>query len=117
MIRMRDCSDINQTIRELRDENVIYHFSRDYLRNVMEDAADAIEELLAKVPTAERLAEILSRYFQIGDSYTFELTRVKEAFAIGTMSFDDFSEWDDENVSDLAEYIMESLSAPPKEDA
>jgi len=44
---MRDCSDINQTIRELRDQNVIYHFSRDYLRNVMKDAADAIEELLA----------------------------------------------------------------------
>ena len=83
-------------------------------KDILNDAADAIEELLAKVPTAERLAEILSRYFQIGDSYTFELTRVKEAFSIGTMSFDDFSEWDDENVSDLAEYIMESLSEPPK---
>lgn len=57
----------------------------------------------------EKLVEILSRYFQIGDSYTFELTRVKEAFAIGTMSFDDFVEWDEDNIDDLAEYILRNL--------
>ena len=33
----------------------------------------------------EKLIEILSRYFQIGDSYAYNLTRDKEAFAQSTM--------------------------------
>lgn len=38
--------DYEQTIRELRDPQYVYHYSRDYLKNMMDDAADAIEELL-----------------------------------------------------------------------
>ena len=37
--------DYKQTVRELRDPHFVYHFSRDYLKNMMDDAADAIEEL------------------------------------------------------------------------
>lgn len=37
--------DYEQTVRELRDPRFVYHFSRDYLKNMMDDAADAIEEL------------------------------------------------------------------------
>lgn len=54
----------------------------------------------------EALVQILSAYFNIGDSYTYELTRVKEAFEIGTMSLDDFQEWNNEQVNDLADYIL-----------
>lgn len=54
----------------------------------------------------DKLLAILTSYFGIGDSYTYELTRVKEAFEIGTMSFDDFREWNVENVSDLCDYII-----------
>ena len=32
--------------------------------------------------------------------------RVKEAFEIGTMTFDDFVEFDDETTSDLADFLL-----------
>lgn len=54
----------------------------------------------------ERLIEILSKYFNIGDSYTYILTRIKEGFAVGTVTIDDFKEFDEENVVDLADYIL-----------
>lgn len=66
-----------------------------------------------ELPTAnisrERLVEVLMQYFTIGDSYTYELTRVKEAFAVGTMTLKDFVELDDEKVEDLCDYIMSNL--------
>lgn len=62
--------DYKQTVRELRDPHFVYHFSRDYLKNMMDDAADAIEELCELVdsnktavkhgrwiPVSERLPE------------------------------------------------------------
>ena len=57
----------------------------------------------------DMLFGILRNYFAIGDSYTYELTRVKSAFEIGTMSLDDFEEWSDDNVLDLARYIIKNL--------
>ena len=57
----------------------------------------------------EQLKEILMSYFCIGDSDTYQLTRVKEAFLIGTMTFDDFVEWDEEQVDDLIEYIKNKV--------
>lgn len=39
--------DYEQTIRELRDPQYVYHYSRDYLKNMMDDAADVIEELVS----------------------------------------------------------------------
>lgn len=55
----------------------------------------------------DKLTALLERYFEIGDSYTYELTRVKSAFEIGTMTFDDFEEWTEANVYDLVEWIAE----------
>ena len=62
--------DYKQTAHELRDPHFVYHFSRDYLKNMMDDAADAIEELCELVdsnktavkhgrwiPVSERLPE------------------------------------------------------------
>ena len=57
-----------------------------------------------------KLMSILSHYFSIGDSYTFELTRVKDAFEVGTMTFDDFQEWDENNIADLCDYIIEQYA-------
>lgn len=54
----------------------------------------------------EKLLEILRDYFNIGDSYTYELTRVKSAFPIGTIDLEDFQEWDEEKIENLAEYII-----------
>lgn len=57
----------------------------------------------------DKLLSVLSDYFCIGDSYTYELTRVKSAFEIGTMTFDDFQEWDDSMISDLCDYIIQRM--------
>ena len=71
----------------------------------------------------EKLVELLSKYFDIGDSYAYNLTRVKSAFACGTMGFDDFEEFDEETVEDIASYLIKngvtvqewiSASEPPK---
>ena len=55
----------------------------------------------------EKLVELLSKYFNIGDSYAYNLTRVKSAFACGTIGLDDFEEFDDETVEDIASYLIE----------
>ena len=54
----------------------------------------------------EKLVELLAKYFDIGDSYAYNLTRVKSAFSCGTMGFDDFEEFDEETVSDIADYLI-----------
>ena len=56
--------------------------------------------------TREKLIELLTKYFDIGDSYAYNLTRVKSAFACGTMGFDDFEEFDDETVADIADHLI-----------
>lgn len=72
---------------------------------------------LSKLPAAdvrpaisrEQMMAALEKYFEIGNSYTYELTRVKEVFAIGTMSLQDFVEWDSEKVADLCDYLFKNL--------
>ena len=54
----------------------------------------------------EKLVELLAKYFDIGDSYSYNLTRVKSAFSCGTMGFDDFEEFDEETVADIADYLI-----------
>ena len=54
----------------------------------------------------EKLVELLAKYFDIGDSYAYNLTRVKSAFAYGTMGFDDFEEFDEETVAAIADYLI-----------
>lgn len=54
----------------------------------------------------DRLEKLLLEYFSIGDSYCYNLTRVKEAFEIGTMTFDDFEEFNEDTIRDLAEFLI-----------
>lgn len=54
----------------------------------------------------EKLIQILRSYFDIGNSYVYHLTRDKSAFAVGTMSVDDFEEFDDDTIADIADYII-----------
>ena len=57
----------------------------------------------------DKLIELLCQYFCVGgDCYSFNLTRDKSAFAIGTMSFDDFEEFDDESMNDLADFLIKN---------
>lgn len=54
----------------------------------------------------EKLKSLLMEYFDIGDSYTYNLTRVKSAFGYGTMSINDFEEFSEENIDDIINFIL-----------
>lgn len=56
----------------------------------------------------DKLKELLMKYFTIGDSYSYNLTRVKEAFVVGTVSLEDFVEFDEEFIDDVVEYLWEN---------
>ena len=60
----------------------------------------------------EALIEYFSKWADIGDSYIFDLTRVKEAFAIGTLDLDDFVAWDEERIAMLVDEFLEWLQKP-----
>ena len=56
----------------------------------------------------EKLEKLPAEYFNIGDSYAYNLTRVKSAFAYGTVGLDDFEEFDAETVEDIASYLIDN---------
>ncbi len=57
----------------------------------------------------EKISEAIRKHVSLDDTYTYELTRTKEAFEVGTMDLEDFEEWTDENVDDLTETIVDAL--------
>lgn len=69
----------------------------------MEDLEVVPEDL----PSIDFLRTVLTKYFGIGDSDCYHLTRVKEAFALGTMTLEDFVEFDEESVENILNYIRE----------
>lgn len=59
---------------------------------------------------SKNLKEVLMEYFDIGnDTYTYNLTRDKSAFSVGTMKFEDFEEFTEEIIDDIVEYIKKKL--------
>lgn len=55
----------------------------------------------------QKLVEILNDYFDVGgDVYAYNLTRIKSAPSI---DIDDFEEFDEETVDNLAEYILSEI--------
>lgn len=63
----------------------------------------------------EILTELLCKYFDIGDSYAYNLTRVKTAFDIGTMTLEDFEEFTEDTITDLADYLMKNKVRPKRQ--
>ena len=59
------------------------------------------------------MIELLNKYFEVGDSDFYICNRVKEAFVLGTMSLDDFSEIDEENTADIADYLLANCIVVP----
>lgn len=61
----------------------------------------------------EEKKKLLFKYFSewagIGDSYIYDLTRVKEAFLVGTVSLGDFVEWDEERIGIMVDEFMQWL--------
>lgn len=56
--------------------------------------------------TKDKLKELLMKYFTIRDSYSYNLTRVKEAFAVGTVPLEDLVEFDEEFIDDIVDYLL-----------
>ena len=58
------------------------------------------------------LTDYFSKWAEIGDSYIYDLNRSKEAFCIGTMSFDDFVKWNEERIKETVCEFLEWLYSP-----
>ena len=75
---------------------------------------------LLRGSTLEEFRNALIKYFGrwagIGDSYIYDLTRVKEAFEIGTVSLEDFVEWDEERIEILVDEFIAWLHADVEEE-
>lgn len=56
------------------------------------------------------LTKLLNRYFNVGDSDVYNLTRSKEAFEAGTMTLDDFTEFNEDNVEDLINWLCTEIT-------
>lgn len=57
----------------------------------------------------ENIKTVLDKYFDIGnDTYAYNLTRVKTAFDVGTMTLEDFEEFDSETTADIADYLVDN---------
>ena len=58
----------------------------------------------------EKLRNVLMNYFDVpSDTYAYNLTRDKSAFAVGTITPDDFEEFDEDTIDDLLKYIKDRL--------
>lgn len=60
----------------------------------------------------EQIAQKLFDYFCFNTkdgTYIYNLTRVKSAFNIGTMTLDDFEEIDEDFIYGLADYILNNI--------
>ena len=68
-------------------------------------------ELPRNTTFKEFLKKVLDDYFNITDTYTYNLTRVKEALEVGTVSIEDFEEFSEETTRDMAEYINDAIEA------
>lgn len=56
----------------------------------------------------EKLMQILADYFELNDIYAYNLTRDKRAFAVGTVTIDDFEEFDMDVVADIADFLIKN---------
>ncbi len=63
----------------------------------------------------EQLKEKLMNYFSINkDCDFYVLTRDKSAFQYGTMTFEDFKEFNEEQIEDIIDYIFKGDSEEVK---
>lgn len=58
------------------------------------------------------ICDALCRWAQVGDSYIHDLMRVKEAQNYGTLTIDDFQEWDESRCLEVATEFVDWLNQP-----
>lgn len=91
--------DINELVNILSDNKIKFH--------VLKSDKELKENQKYK-EIIDNLKDKLMEYFEVGrDSYFYVLTRDKSAFDYGTMSFDDFIEFSEEQVNDIVDFLKE----------
>lgn len=82
--------------------------NNEFYNLVQEKMARLINENQKYKEVIDNLKDKLMEYFEVGgDCYFYVLTRDKSAFYYGTMSFDDFKEFNEEQVDDIIDFLKE----------
>ncbi len=68
-----------------------------------------LESIKRPTISKEKLVDILNKFFSMEDTDAYWLTRNKSAFAVGTVSIDDFEEFTNETINELADFIINEL--------
>lgn len=96
-------------IRELLDEQPTVKPSCVATINIKkEEIKEMIDQKFAQSIELnyDLLKELLMEYFMIGvDCYTYNLTRDKFAFKCGTVTINDFEEFDEEMIDDIIDFV------------
>lgn len=112
------CKDVIDEVKIAYDENGI-----PYMLEAFGSEAEHIDRLLSaefqgrliELPQnttfKEFLKKVLDDYFNITDTYAYNLIRVKEAFKVGTVSIEDFEEFSEETTRDISDYIVSAIEA------
>lgn len=68
-----------------------------------------LQELEAGSPEVKKkmLTKFFTNWAEIGDSYIYDLTRVKRGMSIGTVGLDDFVEWDEKRIEQLVDELVD----------
>lgn len=77
--------------------------------NALKLREDMRRHILLSLTSKEKLVNILNQFFSMGDTDAYWLIRVKSAFAVGTMTIDDFEEFTGETIDELADFIIGEL--------
>ena len=109
---MNTCKDVIDEVKIAYDENGI-----PYMLEAFGSEAEHINRLLSaefqgrliELPKKQLLKKALSEYFYITDVYACNITRVKEALEVGSVSIEDFVEFSEETTRDMAEYINNAI--------
>lgn len=92
-------------IKELEEQLKIKH---DGFMASIDESCELAEEIQKYKEVIDKLKNKLMEYFEVGkDCYFYVLTRDKSAFYYGTMSFDDFKEFSEEQVDDIIDFLKE----------
>lgn len=98
-------TNLKRENQKLKEQLKIKH---DGFMASVDESCEYAEENQKYKEVIDNLKDKLMKYFEVGrDSYFYVLTRDKSAFDYGTMSFDDFKEFSEEQVDDIIDFLKE----------
>lgn len=104
----KELEEAVKILNEMRDNCLN---KKEYNDKARYDKAEAISTILDYIDNSiskEAIEEKLMKYFDINTNncMAYNLTRVKEAKQYGTLTIDDFVEFDEETINDIVNYIF-----------